>query len=118
MKQQTFYSSSTPCSSDIVEEITVKTSKRHRLEKPMEDPLINPFPLPKNFRPDVEIALQSGQMTNETRKSFLSQVAGAIYTCKKYPSTNELENVCKQIVGVYPFLGFKNPKTGNVEVVS
>ena len=50
MKQQTFYSSSTPCSSgssDIAEEIMVKTSKRRKLEEPMEDPLINPFPLPK-----------------------------------------------------------------------
>jgi hypothetical protein len=106
---------STPCSSvsDVSETVPVK---RRRIEKPKEDALIDPFPLPKNFRPDVELALQSGQMTNETRKSFISQVAGAIYTFKKYPTTNELENVCKEIVKLYPFMGYKNPKTGNVEV--
>lgn len=80
--------------------------------------MISPFPLPRNFRPDVELALKSGQMTNETRKSFLSQIAGAIYTYKKYPSLNELESVCKEIVQVYPFLGYKNAKTGSIEVVS
>lgn len=77
-----------------------------------------PFPLPKNFRPDVEIALKAGKMTNETRKSFLSQIAGAIYTYKKYPSVNELESVCKEVIRIYPFLGYKNTTTGNIEVVS
>ena len=76
------------------------------------------LPSTQNFRADVEIALRSGQMTNEMRKAFLSQVAGAIYTYKKYPILTELEKVSKQIVEIYPFLGLKNAKTGDVEVVS
>jgi hypothetical protein len=93
-------------------------AKRRKIEKPKEEPLIHPFPLPKNHRPDVEIALKTKQMTNETRKCFLTQVAGAIYTYKKYPTVAELESVSKQIIEIYPFLGYKNLKTGSIEVVS
>ena len=38
-------------------------------------PLPDPFVLPKNFRPDVTTALNSGKMNQETNKAFLSSVA-------------------------------------------
>ena len=37
-----------------------------------EKPLPDPFPLPHNFRTDVEVALKTGEMTRETTKSFFS----------------------------------------------
>jgi hypothetical protein len=41
-----------------------------------------------------------------------------MYTSKKYPTVAELESVSKQIIEIYPFLGYKNLKTGSIEVVS
>ena len=41
-------------------------------------PLRNPFPLPKNFRSDVELALHTGKMTKETNAGFLSSIASAM----------------------------------------
>ena len=49
--------------------------------------------LPKHFRPDVATGLESGKMTLETNKAFLSTVASSIFTYKKYPSNEDYINV-------------------------
>ena len=97
----------------IKEEVVVSTKKR---PKPCEDPLPNPFPLPKNFRPDVELALSSGKMTNETRTAYINQVGSAIFGYKRYPDKEELVHVADAIVKKYPFL--ESPLPGGSKTVS
>lgn len=70
-------------------------------------PLPDPFPLPKNFRPDVHLALTSKRMTKTTRATFFSTVAAAMFQYKRYPSRDDYVSVARQIVTKYPFLGSK-----------
>ena len=58
-------------------------------------PLPDPFPLPKNFRSDIEAALRSGNMTRETKKGFHSAVAASMLTYKKYPNGEDYRNVAR-----------------------
>ena len=44
-----------------------------------EGPLPDPFPFPKNFSSEVELALSSQKMTKETTSAFLSQIASAMF---------------------------------------
>ena len=67
----------------------IVTTKQKRLVKPPEPPLPDPFPLPQNFRPDVELALRAGKMTTDTRRAYMSQVASAIFGYKRYPLREE-----------------------------
>lgn len=84
--------------------------KTIRKNKDQESPLPNPFELPKNFRPDVAAALETGQMNRETTKAFISTVASCIFRFKKYPTTEELTDVARCIVEKYPFMkGKKKP---------
>ena len=80
--------------------------KRFKLNKSKEDniPLPDPFELPKNFRPDVASALASGKMTLETNRFFLSTVAGAMFTHKRYPTSDDYMNVARAIGTKYPFM--------------
>ena len=78
---------------------------KSRKDKLSEEPLPDPFPLPENYRPDVQLALETGKMTGETRRTYLSQVASAIFNCKKYPTRDEFTRVAIDIVNRYPFLG-------------
>ena len=83
-----------------------KNYKRFKLNKTKEDgiPLPDPFDLPKNFRPDVASALASGRMTLETNRFFLSTVAGAMFTHKLYPTSDDYMNVARSICSKYPFM--------------
>lgn len=83
-----------------------KKYKRFKLNKSKEDgvPLPDPFELPKNFRPDVASALASGKMTLETNTFFLSTVAGAMFTYKRYPTSDDYTNVARTICAKYPFM--------------
>ena len=76
--------------------------KKKKLEKSPDDtgPLPKPFPLPKHFRKDVEIALKTKKMTKETRSSFFSSVASAMMYYKRYPSSD----VAQLILTNYDFL--------------
>ena len=76
-------------------------------------PLPDPFELPKHYRPDVEVALKSGKMTVDTNKSFLSTVAAAMFTYKRYPTADDYNNVARVIIHQYPFM--KSP-TGKPHV--
>ena len=65
-------------------------TKRFKIKN---SPLTDPFPLPGNYRPDVQVALSSGKMTGVTKTAFYTQVAGAIF------------RVASEIVRQHPFLG-------------
>ena len=97
-----------------VEEVAT-TAKREML-KLKEEPPPDPFILPGNHRPDVEVALKSGKMTAETRKTYLSQVAAAIFTKKRYPTREEFQRVALDIVRRYPFM--ESPVPGSTKTVS
>ena len=108
---------STPTSSDIPS-VSFKYSLKglpKSVVKSPEDaiPLPDPFVLPKNYRPDVASAFSTGQMTMETTKSFLSAVASAMFTFKRYPTNDDYSNVARTIVTKYPFM--KSP-TGKPHV--
>ena len=85
-----------------------KPSKSWVAKKRAEQPLPDPFPLPKNYRPDVDVGLKSGEMTQETKRSFFTQVASAIYNYKKYPTKEEFTRVATDIITRYPFLAPPN----------
>ena len=74
------------------------------LKKTEEDELPDPFPLPKNYPTDVEIALRSKKMTKETMKAFMSSVASAMLTYKRYPNKQEYTRVAKDILLKFPFM--------------
>ena len=52
-------------------------------KKSTERPLPHPFPLPNNYRPDVELCLKKKRMTAEARRHFHSAVAGAMFNFKR-----------------------------------
>ena len=80
--------------------------KKRQVVKTKDDevPLPDPFELPKNYRPDVELALKSQKMTMTCTREFLSTVAGAMYERKKYPTKDDFMNVARSICKEYPFM--------------
>ena len=80
--------------------------KKSRVVKTEEDqvPLPDPFPLPKNFRTDVDIALRNKKMNAATRSSFISSVAHSILMFKKYPNQRDYRVVSSAVLKAYPFL--------------
>ncbi len=80
-------------------------AKRFKIEDNIYSPILDPFFLPGNYRPDVQVALSSGIMTGITRAAFLTQVAGAIFNHKRYPTGPEFIRVASEIIRKYPFLG-------------
>ena len=85
------------------------TRKRPRIVKSEDDrtPLPNPFPLPKHYRSDVELALASGKMTFDTTAAFLSSIAAAMLVFKRYPTPDDYTCVGRSIIAKYPF--FSSP---------
>lgn len=79
-----------------------KKASSRELESHLHLP--DPFPLPQNFRSDVEVALKAGQMTRETNKSFFSFLAGSILNFKRYPTKEELTRVATEVIRKYPFM--------------
>ena len=81
----------------------VAAIKKRKIVKSEEDsiPLPDPFPLPKNYRHDIEVSLKSGEMTQETRSAFLSSIASAMLNYKKYD-----DHICvsRSIIAKYPFM--------------
>lgn len=93
----------------------VVTTPRPKRVKLNEEPLPDPFPLPDNHRPDVDVALKTGKMTVETRKAYMSQIAASIFTRKRYPTREELQRVALDVVKRYPFL--QSPVPGSTKTV-
>lgn len=56
------------------------------IKKQDEKPLPVPFVFPSNYRPEVELGLKSGRMSKDAKKHYLSSVAAAMYSYKKYVS--------------------------------
>lgn len=80
--------------------VDVKAVKKIKEEVVLPDP----FPLPANYRADVEVALETGEMTRLTRASFITSVTDAIFAYKRYPSRDDYVIISKQIIAKYPFL--------------
>lgn len=73
-----------------------------------ELPLPDPFPLPHHFTLEVELTLSSQKMTKETNALFLSAVASAMLSYKRFPTKEECTRVAKDIVSKYPFMKLQN----------
>lgn len=86
---------------------SVLSSKRRKLDRSPDDinPLPYPFPLPKHYRADVEVALTSKKMNTETTSAFLSSIASSMLVHKKYPTRNDYINVARTVVEKYDFMG-------------
>ena len=76
-------------------------------------PMSDPFPLPTNYRADVQLVLSKGMMTREAKKSFLSSVGAHMLGYKRYPTGEEYTRVAIAIIVKYPFL---KPPTGSPTV--
>ena len=85
---------------------TTPSRKKMKIIKSADDaiPLPDPFPLPKHFRADVEVALKTEKMSSESRKSFISAIASAMLACKRYPSRDDYNNVAHTVCSKYKFL--------------
>ena len=94
---------------------TLPKTKKKSVSKDLDDviPLPSPFPLPKHFSFDVEFGLQEKKMTRETTSKFITAVAGAMLNYKRYPSSDDYQNVARTIINKYPHL--KSP-TGSPHV--
>ena len=57
------------------------SEKKRRVQKSMPDdavPLPSPFPLPKHYSADVEVALTAKQFSTSARRQFVSSIAVAM----------------------------------------
>ena len=66
-----------------------------------------PFPLPKHYSADVEVALRTKKMSTETTRRFVSSIAGTMLTYKRYPSQEDYRNVTESVI---PDTLFSNPR--------
>lgn len=88
---------------DCSEKVITKR-KKHLKTADDKIPLPNPFPLPKHFRSDVELALHTHKMTKETNAAFLSSVAAAMLVFKQYPTVDDYICVGRSVITNYPFM--------------
>lgn len=81
-------------------------AKKRDIMKTEDDsiPLPDPFPLPKYFSRDVEIALENKKLPTRERRAFLSDVASSMLRFKRYPTRDDYITVCSTIYRTYPFL--------------
>ncbi len=99
-----------PNNDSVVEDMQIEKSSaiqsRKRSLKTEDDdiPLPDPFPIPKNYRMDVDISLKSGKMNRQTKSAFFSSIASAILQYKKYPTKEDYVCVGRTIIVKYPFL--------------
>ena len=95
--------------------LTPVTKQVKKIQKTEDDaiPLPDPFPLPKHYRSDVEVALKSKKMTTETQSCFILAVVSAMLRYKRYPSRDDYVCIARAVLSQYPFL--KSP-TGTPHV--
>lgn len=74
-------------------------------QRKQESPLPKPFPLPQNFIPAVAFALQEKKLTGKTRAKFVTALANSVFIYKSYPTSRELEDVCREVIKKWEFLG-------------
>ena len=80
-------------------------AKKCKIVKTEDDstPLPDPFPLPKHFPQDVEVALKRKKLTSKEKQRFISEVASAMLRYKRYPSRDDYLCVARSIVEKYRF---------------
>ena len=85
---------------------TTPSRKKMKVVKSTDDaiPLPDPFPLPKHFRADVEVALRTGKMSSESRRAFVSAIASAMLAYMRYPTRDDYSNVARAVCLKYEFL--------------
>ena len=93
----------------VSENILIQKSHTIQRKRPFkteddEIPLPDPFPIPKNYRIDVETSLKSGKMNRQTKSAFFSSIASAVLQYKKYPTKEDYISVARAITVKYPFL--------------
>ena len=87
--------------------VAVRMPKKiQKIDKCYDDtvPLLNPFPLPKHYSAEVEVALKAKQMSSIARKQFVGSVATAMLFNKRYPTSADCQNVGSTVIAQYPFL--------------
>lgn len=94
----------TSASTDSIVELSTK--RRKVSTKCEEDavPLPDPFPLPKHYSTEVEVALKAGRLTNVTRQAFVGKVASSMLYYKRYPTSDDYINVGRTVIQKYPFM--------------
>ena len=99
-------SPSVPESSCTSASVDTPKAKRMLIVKDEEDtvPLPDPFPLPKHYGNEVDVALKSKQMTTSVRKAFIQKVAASMLCYKRYPTSTDYVSVGRSVVSAYPFL--------------
>ena len=80
-------------------------AKKRKIMKTEDDstPLPDPFPLPKHFPQDVEVALKRKKLSSKEKQRFISEVASAMLRYKRYPSREDYLCVARSIVEKYRF---------------
>ena len=73
-----------------------------------EQPLPNPFPLPRNFPPVVANALKERKLTSKSRAKFVTALENAVFMYKSYPMSRQLEDVAQQAIKQWEFAGTKS----------
>ena len=76
-----------------------------------EDDMIslpNPFPLPKHYPHQLEVALQSGNLTLKQKRIFVSEIASCMLHFKRYPDRDDYLCVAQTILRKYPFFKAKD----------
>ena len=84
----------------------VPIKKRRTIEKSKEDsvPLPDPFPLPKHYSVEVEMAIKEQKFSNVARQVFIGKVAAAMLFYKRYPTSEDYANVGCTVIQKYPCL--------------
>lgn len=93
-------------SSQSEDESCEPAHKKNKIVKTEDDctPLPDPFPLPKHFPQDVEVALRRKKLSSSEKRRFISEVASAMLRFKRYPSREDYLCVSRAIVDKYPFI--------------
>ncbi len=64
--------------------------------------LPNPFPLPKHYPSQLEITLQSGNLTLKQKTNFVSEIASCMLRFNRYPDRDDYLCVAQTILRKYP----------------
>ena len=77
--------------------------KKTKLEKTDDDsvPLPDPFPLPKHYPIDIEKELESKKMSVRGKQKFISEIASAMLSYKRYPTRDDYICVARSVVDFF-----------------
>ena len=72
--------------------------------KKEQPPLPKPFPIRTNFTRDITKCLEEKCLTGKARMKFITAIASSIFQVKSYPTREEYNHVCEQLLRKWPFL--------------